>query len=41
MHQRRRVRRDFDFEDADVGVFESEVMSGLGGDLDFLWLGRE
>ncbi len=30
------VRRNFDLEDAHVGVLESEVMVGLGGDFDFL-----
>ena len=38
VNERRGVRRDFDLEDPDVGVLESEVVSGLRGDFDFLGL---
>ena len=36
MHQGSAVRSDFHFEGAHIGIFDREMVAGLGGDLDFL-----
>ena len=35
MHERGVVRRDIDFEDAHILIFERQMMVRLSGDLDF------